>query len=194
MKALTFKKHSIVPFDNGDGKIWFTSADMAELLEYADEKSVNRLYNRNKNEFTDEISRVVSVTSRNKNKEIQYNRVRVFSPRGGHLLGMLADTKVAKALRRWLLDLVDKESQPNLALMDINQLKELTLGEMQNRVLQVNEWSLDTFGRPGSKSMTIRKRHLKKIRETEKLIRELSQVAIPDLGDFPDAEEDQEAA
>ncbi|CAK8740722.1 hypothetical protein SODG_004199 [Sodalis praecaptivus] len=81
MKALTFKKHSIVPFDNGDGKIWFTSADMAELLEYADEKSVNRLYNRNKNEFTDEMSRVVSVTSRNKNKEIQYNRVRVFSPR-----------------------------------------------------------------------------------------------------------------
>ncbi|MGX8943330.1 BRO family protein [Symbiopectobacterium sp. Eva_TO] len=113
MKALTFKNHSVVPFDNGDGKIWFTSAHMAELLEYSDEKSVNRLYNRNKNEFTDEMSRVVSVTSRNKNKEIQYNRVRVFSPRGGHLLGMLADTKIAKALRRWLLDLVDKESQPN---------------------------------------------------------------------------------
>ncbi|SFN79195.1 hypothetical protein SAMN05216516_1271, partial [Izhakiella capsodis] len=47
MKELTFKNHSVVPFDNGDGKIWFTSANMAELLEYADEKSVNRLYNRN---------------------------------------------------------------------------------------------------------------------------------------------------
>ncbi|MFS1582916.1 MAG: hypothetical protein ACL7AY_08940 [Candidatus Arsenophonus phytopathogenicus] len=164
---------------------------MVELLEYADEKSVNRLYNRNKNEFTDEMSRVVSVTSRNKNKDIQYNRVRVFSPRGGHLLGMLADTKVAKSLRRWLLDLVDKESQPNLALMDINQLKKLTLGEMQNRVLQVNEWSLDTFGRPGSKRMTIRKRHLKKIREAEKLILELSQVVIPDLGDFPEIDEEK---
>lgn len=97
---LVFKGKEIVPFDNGDGKVWFTSNDMAELLEYADDKSVNKLYNRNKDEFNSEMTRVVTVTSRNKNNEIQHNRKRIFSSRGAHLLGMLADTKVAKSLRK----------------------------------------------------------------------------------------------
>lgn len=182
---LTFKDHTVVPFDNGDGKIWFTSANMAELLEYADEKSVNRLYNRNKDEFSHEMTQVVTVTSRNKNNKIQYNRTRIFSSRGAHLLGMLADTKVAKSLRKWLLDLIEKEAQPNLSLLDMQNLKEVTIGEMQNRLVKANEWSLETFGRPGSSSMNIRKRHLKKIREAEKIISSLSQVQIPDLGEFP---------
>nr|ELR5038688.1 hypothetical protein [Providencia stuartii]ELR5082948.1 hypothetical protein [Providencia stuartii] len=186
---LVFKGNEVIPFDNGDGKIWFTSKHMAELLEYADEKSVNRLYNRNKDEFNHEMTQVVTATSRNKNNEIQYNRTRVFSSRGAHLLGMLADTKVAKALRKWLLDLIEKESQPNLSLMDLDNLKQVTLSEMQNRVVKANEWSMETFGRPGSKSMTIRKRHLKKIREVEKAIAELSQIALPDMGDFPNGEE-----
>lgn len=186
---LVFKGKEIVPFDNGDGKVWFTSNDMAELLEYADDKSVNKLYNRNKDEFSNEMTRVVTVTSRNKNNEIQHNRKRIFSSRGAHLLGMLADTKVAKSLRKWLLDLIEKESRPNLAMMDLDNLKQVTLGEMQNRVTKANEWSLETFGRPGSKSMTIRKRHLKKIREAEKMLIELSQVCLPDMGDFPEGGE-----
>jgi hypothetical protein len=183
--ALTFKDHHVVPFDNGDGKVWFTSTHMAELLEYADDKSVNRLYNRNKTEFSSDMTKVVTVTSSNKNNEIQHNRQRIFSSRGAHLLGMLAETKIAKALRRWLLDLIEKETQPNMALMDLSNLKDVALGEMQNRVTKANEWSLETFGRPGSQSMTIRKRHLKKIREVEKVIRELSQLSLPDMGDFP---------
>jgi hypothetical protein len=182
--ALTFKEHEVVTFDNGDGKIWFTSANMAVLLEYADEKSVNRLYNRNKDEFTSEMSRVVTVTSRNKNNKIQYNRTRIFSSRGAHLLGMLADTKIAKSLRRWLLDLIEKEAQPNLSMLDMESLKGVTIGEMQNRLVKANEWSLETFGRPGSSSMTIRKRHLKKIRAVEKVIADLSQMQIPDMGEF----------
>jgi len=183
-KSLQFKDHKIIPFDNGDGKIWFTSSNMAELLEYADEKSVNRLYNRNKDEFSAEMTQVVTVTSRNKNNELQHNRARIFSSRGAHLLGMLADTKIAKSLRRWLLDLIEKEVQPNLSMLDMESLKGVAVGEMQNRLVKANEWSLETFGRPGSSSMTIRKRHLKKIRAVEKIIAELSQVQIPDLGEF----------
>jgi len=182
--SLQFKDHEIATFDNGDGKIWFTSSNMAELLEYADEKSINRLYNRNKDEFSAEMTRVVTVTSRNKNNDLQHNRTRIFSSRGAHLLGMLADTKVAKSLRKWLLDLIEKEAQPNPALLDMDSLKGVTLSEMQNRLARANEWSLETFGRPGSSNMTIRKRHLKKIRAVEKVIAELSQVQIPDLGEF----------
>lgn len=186
--SLTFKDHEITTFDNSDGKIWFTSTNMAELLEYADEKSVNRLYNRNKDEFSNEMTRVVTVTSRNKNNKIQYNRTRIFSSRGAHLLGMLADTRVAKSLRKWLLDLIEKESQPSLALLDMESLKDVALGEMQNRLIRVDKWSSETFGKPGSASMNIRKRHLKKIREAEKVIASLSQFQIPDLGEFPDGE------
>lgn len=37
-------------------------------------------------------------------------QVRVFSLRGAHLLGMLANTDKAKAFRRWVLDVLDKEA------------------------------------------------------------------------------------
>ncbi|EUD10394.1 hypothetical protein PO864_03055 [Providencia alcalifaciens] len=39
-KSLVFKGNEIIPFDNGDGQIWFTSPQMAKLLEYKNEKSV----------------------------------------------------------------------------------------------------------------------------------------------------------
>lgn len=85
MKALTFKNHSVVPFDNGDGKIWFTSEQLAELLGYADSKKIANLYNRHKDEFTACMSTLAKVRTCNENNELQYTQVRVFSPRGAHL-------------------------------------------------------------------------------------------------------------
>jgi prophage antirepressor-like protein len=38
-------------------------------------------------------------------------QVRVFSLRGAHLIAMLARTPVAKAFRRWVLDVLEKETQ-----------------------------------------------------------------------------------
>ncbi|PHM36298.1 Rha family transcriptional regulator [Xenorhabdus mauleonii] len=102
---------------------------------------------------------------------------------------MLSKTKVAKALRKWLLDLAEKEHQPqNLAMMDMANLKELTIGEMQNRLVTANKWSFDNFGRKGSDLMNLRKRHLKKIRKAEKAILELSQLTLPGFDNFPDEE------
>ena len=37
--------------------------------------------------------------------------VRIFSLRGAHLLAMFARTKVAKAFRKWVLDVLDREVQ-----------------------------------------------------------------------------------
>ncbi|MFV9998387.1 MAG: hypothetical protein AB8W37_12885 [Arsenophonus endosymbiont of Dermacentor nuttalli] len=87
--------------------------------------------------------------------------VRIFSLHGAHLIGMLSKTKVAKALRKWVLDLAEKESQPeNLSLLDMEGLKSLTIGEMQNRLVAADKWSFDNFGRKGSDLMNLRKRHL----------------------------------
>nr|WP_237386286.1 BRO family protein [Xenorhabdus sp. Sc-CR9] len=185
--ALTFKEHEIVPFDNGDSKIWFTGKQMAELLEYAREDSVSRIYDRNKDEFSPDMTTVVNLTVSGEINGLQHKAVRIYSLRGAHLVGMLSKTKVAKALRKWLLDLAEKEHKPqDLALMDMESLKELTIGEMQNRLVSANKWSYENFGQKGSDLMNLRKRHLKKIRKAEKAILELSQLTLPGFDDFSD--------
>ncbi len=188
---LVFKGNEVIPFDNGDGKVWFTNKQLSELLEYKDESSVTRIFNRNKDEFTDGMSQTVNLTVSNKNNEIQNKRVRIFSIRGAHLVGILSKTDVAKALRRWLLDLAEKESKPQtgLANLDMNELKSLTINEMQNRLVSADNWSFENFGKKGSDLMNLRKRHLKKIRKAKKAIMDLSQLTLPDMGEFPDGED-----
>ncbi|MBI6218360.1 Bro-N domain-containing protein [Proteus vulgaris] len=190
-KSLVFKGHKITPFDKGDGKIWFTNKQLSELLGYKDESSVTRIFNRNKDEFTDGMSQTVNLTVSSKNNEIQNKRVRIFSVRGAHLVGILSKTEIAKALRRWLLDLAEKESKPQaeLANLDMDELKSLTINEMQNRLIAADNWSFENFGKKGSDLMNLRKRHLKKIRKAKKAIIDLSQLTLPDMGDFPDGGE-----
>lgn len=190
-KSLVFKGHKITPFDKGDGKIWFTNKQLSELLGYKDESSVTRIFNRNKDEFTDGMSQTVNLTVSSKNNEIQNKRVRIFSVRGAHLVGILFKTEIAKALRRWLLDLAEKESKPQaeLANLDMDELKSLTINEMQNRLVAADNWSFENFGKKGSDLMNLRKRHLKKIRKAKKAIIDLSQLTLPDMGDFPDGGE-----
>ncbi|HEK1829931.1 MAG: hypothetical protein E6770_18000 [Proteus mirabilis] len=190
-KSLVFKGNKIIPFDNGDGKIWFTNKQLSELLGYKDESSVTRIFNRNKDEFTDGMSQTVNLTVSNKNNGMQNKRVRIFSVRGAHLVGILSKTDIAKALRRWLLDLAEKESKPQveLANLDMDELKSLTINEMQNRLVAADNWSFENFGKKGSDLMNLRKRHLKKIRKAKKAIIDLSQLTLPDMGDFPDGGE-----
>ncbi|MBG2877305.1 hypothetical protein I4902_16300 [Proteus alimentorum] len=190
-KSLVFKGHKITPFDKGDGKIWFTNKQLSELLGYKDESSVTRIFNRNKDEFTYGMSQTVNLTVSSKNNEIQNKRVRIFSVRGAHLVGILSKTEIAKALRRWLLDLAEKESKPQaeLANLDMDELKSLTINEMQNRLVAADNWSFENFGKKGSDLMNLRKRHLKKIRKAKKAIIDLSQLTLPDMGDFPDGGE-----
>lgn len=190
-KSLVFKGNKITPFDKGDGKIWFTNKQLSELLGYKDESSVTRIFNRNKDEFTDGMSQTVNLTVSSKNNEIQNKRVRIFSVRGAHLVGILSKTEIAKALRRWLLDLAEKESKPQaeLANLDMDELKSLTINEMQNRLIAADNWSFENFGKKGSDLMNLRKRHLKKIRKAKKAIIDLSQLTLPDMGDFPDGGE-----
>lgn len=93
------------------GQVWFTAADLAKALQYANVKSVTNLYNQNFDEFSAGMSEVIeSVTSGNYRK-----RVRLFSLRGAHLLAMFARTPVAKEFRRWVLDILDKESKPRIS-------------------------------------------------------------------------------
>lgn len=82
---------------------WIQSRQLATALGYADESSVTRIYDRNKDEFSNDMSATVKLTV-----GIQDVDVRIFSLRGCHLVAMFARTKVAKAFRVWVLDVLDK--------------------------------------------------------------------------------------
>jgi len=108
MNELTFNNHSVVPFDNGDGKIWFTADHLAELLGYNDAKQVNKIFQRHEAEFSNSMTMRTKVTKNGINNSLREISVRLFSPRGAHLIGMVSRTKVAKELRIWLLNLAEK--------------------------------------------------------------------------------------
>lgn len=96
---------------NRKGQIWFTATDLATALQYANVKSITNIYNENSDEFTSAMSEVIeSVTSGNLRK-----RVRLFSLRGAHLLAMFSRTPVAKEFRRWVLDILERNSQTELS-------------------------------------------------------------------------------
>lgn len=90
-----------------NNEIWLTSAELAKALQYTDSKSVTRLYKANIDEFTPNMSEVIeSVTSRNLK-----TLTRIFSLRGAHLIAMFSRTDVAKEFRKWVLDILEKESK-----------------------------------------------------------------------------------
>jgi len=90
-------------------KIWLTSTELAKALEYADAKSITKIFARNQDEFTPAMSMVVNVTTNGINNSLRTKKVRVFSIRGAHLVGMFAETPIAKEFRRWVLDILDRE-------------------------------------------------------------------------------------
>ncbi|MDO4671660.1 MAG: hypothetical protein Q4A76_01940 [Porphyromonadaceae bacterium] len=49
----------MIPFDNGDGKIWFATEALAGLLGYADKDKVLTLYYRNQDEFTPSMTTIM---------------------------------------------------------------------------------------------------------------------------------------
>lgn len=186
---LTFKGRSVVPFDNGDGKVWFTAEVLAELLGYADTKQVNKIFKRHEDEFTDSMTTLAKVTVSNKNSELEHVQLRLFSPRGAHLIGMVSRTKIAKELRRWMLDLVEKESGVTIGSLDVNNLTSLAGQQIHDAIDQFDKASFEHRGRKGSGLMAQRKRDIKKIKEATRLALSLTQFSICDLGDFPRAGE-----
>lgn len=92
---------------NLNNQIWFTSSELAKVLQYADSRAVAILYNRNKDEFTNKMTETLKMrVSGNLQKS-----VRLFSLRGAHLIAMFANTEIARDFRKWVLDILDKEVQ-----------------------------------------------------------------------------------
>ena len=83
---------------------YLTSPELAQALGYSQPNAVQKIYNRNKDEFTPEMSVTQFGSAGN-------DAARLFSLRGAHLIAMFARTPIAKDFRRWVLDVLDRETQ-----------------------------------------------------------------------------------
>ena len=85
---------------------WLRGLQIASALGYKNPSvDIKNLHARNADEFTPDMTQVMPLPTAG-----GVQQVRVFSLRGAHLLGMLANTDKAKSFRRWVLDVLDKEA------------------------------------------------------------------------------------
>lgn len=93
-----------------DNQPWFKSSEIARALGYKREDKVTRLYQRNADEFTENMTQLIeNVDTPTLGRDTNLtNYIRIFSLRGCHLLAMFARTPVAKAFRKWCLDVIEQ--------------------------------------------------------------------------------------
>ena len=83
--------------------LWIRSSELAKALGYSDDRKVGVLYARHKDEFSNNMSVVLNLST----TDIPA-MTRIFSLRGCHLVAMLARTPIAKAFRKWVLDVIEQ--------------------------------------------------------------------------------------
>ena len=107
---LNFHGIQLQPVANLDG-VWLTASQIGFALDYADDKAVQRIYTRHADEFTEQMTGVVKVTT-----PYGEQMTRASTLRGAHLIAMFARTPVAKEFRRWVLDILDREVDVNMPI------------------------------------------------------------------------------
>ena len=90
---------------------WFRSSEIARALGYKREDKITQIYQRNADEFTEGMTQLVEISTEPRNEVLGNfgtGRARIFSLRGCYALAMFARTPVAKAFRRWVLDVIEQ--------------------------------------------------------------------------------------
>ena len=101
--------NAILTFENTEFDVvdihnvpWLRLPQIGVALGYENPYKLQQLHARNADEFTEEMTQVLELPTAG-----GVQPVRVFSPRGCYLLGMLARTEKAKAFRQWVLDVLE---------------------------------------------------------------------------------------
>ena len=118
------------------GRAWLTAADLARALGYARSDLVGRIYDRHRDEFTPDMTETVNLTVSGENNNLR-NEVRIFSPRGCHLVALFAKTARAKDFRRWVLDVLD-----GISFHEPPQVPTVTPAQMEQLSRKV--WAIST--------------------------------------------------
>jgi len=153
MNALAFRN---VTFDvkKINNQIYITSAQLAQALGYAEDRSVSNIYTRNQDEFTDAMSVVINLSTTANLKA----DTRVFNLRGCHLIAMFAKTPVAKDFRKWALDVLDKELNPQF------EVKRYDYQRGRQEIDSLRDWAMSSLEGKN------RERVLEHCRESEKVL------------------------
>ncbi|MDG6254831.1 P22AR C-terminal domain-containing protein [Glaesserella parasuis] len=108
MTTLTFQTTTLSVI-NQQNQIWLSALDIGKALGYSNgDIGIKNIYNRHQDEFTPCMTALIDMSTAG-----GIQKVRVFSLRGTHLIGMLSHTKVAKEFRKWVLDILDREILQN---------------------------------------------------------------------------------
>lgn len=100
--ALSFQDTKFEVVDH-DGETWLRGFQIGSALGFKNTSAdMSKLYDRNADEFTEHMTTVIELPTAG-----GVQKVRIFSLRGAHLLGMLAKTERAKAFRQWVLDILE---------------------------------------------------------------------------------------
>lgn len=124
-QALTFNDFTFTPVTH-QNSLWIRAAELARALDFSREDKVTRLYQRHVDEFTSDMTQLIEIVDnptleRSTNLS---NYARIFSLRGCHLLAMFARTPVAKAFRKWVLDVLDRmAAEERAALPEVPHIK-----------------------------------------------------------------------
>ena len=85
---------------------WIRSTELAHALGYKREDILGKLYRKNADEFTPDRTQLIEIVDNT--GSVFPVKLRIFSLRGCHLLAMFARTPVAKAFRKWVLDVIER--------------------------------------------------------------------------------------
>lgn len=110
---LTFQNVALTTISRNN-QTYISASDLANALQYADSRAITKIYTRNQDEFTPDMSLVVNLTTKGYGNGNSEKEQRIFSLRGCHLVAMFSRTPVAKEFRKWVLDILDKEVSQNV--------------------------------------------------------------------------------
>ncbi len=113
--ALEFEGASLRIIDR-DGLPWISAGDLGLALGYKRlGNQVASIYRQHQAEFNEEMTATISLAEARKHFSADSASkgnpgvpVRVFSPRGAHLIAMFARTEKAGKFRRWVLDVLER--------------------------------------------------------------------------------------
>uniref|UniRef100_UPI00403E21E4 BRO-N domain-containing protein n=1 Tax=Pasteurella multocida TaxID=747 RepID=UPI00403E21E4 len=129
MSKLTFQNTALATIQRNN-QTYISASDLAKALQYADVRAISKIYNRNEDEFTPDMTSVVKLTTKGFGNGNSEKEVRIFSLRGAHLIAMFARTPIAKEFRKWVLDILDRET---------NQRQQLALPEPKPHGILLDE-------------------------------------------------------
>ena len=140
--ALTFNDVTFSPVTH-QNSLWIRAAELARALGYKDDSSVRKIYERNADEFTPDMTQLIEISDR-VNLTVSENlkiKVRIFSLRGCHLLAMFSRTPVAKAFRVWVLDVLDQlNAERSASASEPSPISKRTDPERKALTSIINTW------------------------------------------------------